>query len=427
MPGHLQEAFGCVVTNRFDQLLDDESDPFEILKAAENKKKEGAAAASAKSAAQAAKQPKKESQKDRKNPLLDKKEESQAPVPLKKEGVRRVGRRPDQQGQPGYQNQGGQGDGRPGDKRPDRRPPRERRFEKPAEDKPEGGGEFSADKPPGDRPPRGRGGGRGGRGGRGRGMGRGEGFDSRGKRDFDRHNGNDRSSQKTEEKRSGGGAHNWGNVKEEVSEAEQTAAPETTPVGEENAPAGSENKENEVEEVKNEGPKEMTLDEWKAMQDKERTKVEFNIRKPNEGADSQWKKGYVLHKSKSEDRPVGALIDVAEPEAEPTPVFNKLGTPDDSTDHHFRKPANDITSQLEINFGDLGRPGRGRGGARGGRGGRGGGGGGGGAGGAGGGGGGGGGGGAGGSRPARGGGRPEKASGVSVPNVDDPEAFPALA
>lgn len=60
-------------------------------------------------------------------------------------------------------------------------------------------------------------------------------------------------------------------------------------------------RENEVEEVKNEGPREMTLDEWKAMQDKERTKVEFNIRKPNEGADSQWKKGYVLHKSKSED------------------------------------------------------------------------------------------------------------------------------
>lgn len=57
-----------------------------------------------------------------------------------------MGRRPDQQGQPGSQHQGGQGEGRPGDKRPDRRPPRERRFEKPAEDKPEGGGEFSADK-----------------------------------------------------------------------------------------------------------------------------------------------------------------------------------------------------------------------------------------------------------------------------------------
>lgn len=47
-------------------------------------------------------------------------------------------------------------------------------------------------RPSGDRPPRGRGGGRGGRGGRGRGMGRGDGFDSRGKRDFDRHSGNDK-------------------------------------------------------------------------------------------------------------------------------------------------------------------------------------------------------------------------------------------
>jgi len=67
--------------------------------------------------------------------------------------------------------------------------------------------------------------------------------------------------------------------------------------------------------VKEEGPKEMTLDEWKAMQDKERAKVEFNIRKPNEGADSQWKKGYVLHKSKSEDVSSGTslprYIDVA--------------------------------------------------------------------------------------------------------------------
>ncbi|XP_070397886.1 SERPINE1 mRNA-binding protein 1 isoform X4 [Nothobranchius furzeri] len=375
MPGHLQEGFGCVVTNRFDQLLDDESDPFEILKAAENKKKEGGAAGSTKTAAQAAKQPKKESQKDRKNPLLDKKEETQAPVPLKKEGIRRVGRRPDQQGQSGPQHQGGQSEARPGDKRPERRPPRERRFEKPAEDKPEGGAEIPSDN----------------------------------------------SNPKTEEKRSGGGSHNWGSVKDEISEAEQTAAPEPTPEGEDNAPASSENKENEVEEVKSEGPKEMTLDEWKAMQDKERTKVEFNIRKPNEGADSQWKKGYVLHKSKSEDRPVGALIDGSEPEAEAHALYHKQQAPtDESADHHFRKPANDITSQLEINFGDLGRPGRGRGGARGGRGGRGGGG--------------------GGSRTARGGGRSEKvkalqrlpkdgaqASGASVPNVDDPEAFPALA
>ncbi|KAG9351051.1 hypothetical protein JZ751_024941 [Albula glossodonta] len=271
-------------------------------------------------------QPKKESQKDRKNPLLDKKEETQAPVPLKKEGIRRVGRKPDQQGpQQGSQQQGGPGEGRPGDRRPDRRPPRERRFDKPGEEKPEGG-EFSVEKSAGDRPMRGRGGGRGGRGGRGRGMGRGDGFDSRGKREFDRHSGSDRSSLKAEEKRGGSGSHNWGTVKDELTELDQSNVTEETAEGEEHPPADSENKENEVEEVKEEGPKEMTLDEWKAMQDKERAKVEFNIRKANEGADSQWKKGYVLHKSKSDDRPAGTLIYTAETDAE-TSVYQKLCSP----------------------------------------------------------------------------------------------------
>lgn len=52
-------------------------------------------------------------------------------------------------------------------------------------------------------------------------------------------------------------------------------------------------------------------------------------------------------------------------------TFLQSSVDDASGDHHFRKLANDITSQLEINFGDLGRPGRGRGGPRGGRGGRG--------------------------------------------------------
>jgi len=403
MPGQMQEGFGCAITNRFDQLFDDESDPFELLKQAEVKKKEAPAPGAAKTAAQLAKQPKKESQKDRKAPLADKKEETQAPVPLKKDGagMRRMGRKPEGDGS---RPQGGQGEGRPPtDRRPvDRRPPR--RFERPAGDageKPEGG-EFSVEKPVGDRPMRGRGGGRGGRGGRGRGIGRGgDGFDSRGKREFDRHSGSDRSL-RGEEKRGGSGSHNWGTVKDDMNELDQSNVTEENPEGEEHPPADSENKrENEVEEVKEEGPKEMTLDEWKAMQDKERAKVEFNIRKANEGAD--WNKGFVLHKSKAEDKK-GELI---EPEIE---------EPKLDDEHHFRKPANDITSQLEINFGDLGRPGRGRGGPRGGpRGGRG-----------------------GRGRGAPGGGpmdeatrpvrgpRPDKSS-ASVPNVDDPEAFPALA
>ncbi|TSL22041.1 Plasminogen activator inhibitor 1 RNA-binding protein [Bagarius yarrelli] len=386
MPGHLQEGFGCVVTNRFDQLFDDEEDPFEVIKQAETKKKDAAAPGAAKTAAQAAKQPKKETQKDRKATVSEKKEETTTPVPLKKEGMRRMARRPEQQAQQGsqqhQQQQGGQGEGRPqAERRTDRRPPRERRPEKPVEDKPSEGGEMSVDnRSAGERPFRGRGGGRGARGGRGRGMGRSDGFDSRGKREFDRHSGSDRSSLKPEEKRGGGGSHNWGTVKDELSELDQSNVTEETPEGEEHPTADSENKENEAEEVKEEGPKEMTLDEWKAQQDKERAKVEFNLRKANDGA--EWKKGYLVHKSKTKDTPLD----------------------DSATDHHLRKPANDITTQLEINFGDLGRPGRGRGGPRGGRGARGG----------------------GPTRPPRER-RPDKLSGGSAPNVDDPEAFPALA
>lgn len=391
MPVQMQEGFGCAIANRYDQLFDDESDPYERLQQAEVKKKKEASAPAAKTVAQAAKQPKKESQKERKNPLTDKKEDTQAPVPLKKDGtgMRRMGRKPEGDGP---RPQGVQGEGRPPtDRRPvDRRPPR--RFEKTtgeAGDKPEGG-DFSVEKPAGDRPMRGRGGARGGaRGGRGRGMGRGDGFDSRGKREFDRHSGSDRSSLKGEEKRGGSGSHNWGTVKDELNELDQSNLTEENPEAEEHPPADTENKENEAEEVKEEGPKEMTLDEWKAMQDKERAKVEFNIRKANEGAD--WNKGFVLHKSKAEDAKKGDLI---EPEA-----FDKV-----EDEHHLRKPANDITTQLDINFGELGRPGRGRGGPRGGRGGRG-------RGEA--------------TRPPPRGGRTDRSS-ASVPNVDDPEAFPAL-
>lgn len=90
MPGQLQEGFGCVVTNRFDQLFDDEEDPFEVLKQAEKKMKDASVPGAAKTAAQAAKQAKKESQKERRNPVPEKKEETQAPVPLKKDGKHRL-------------------------------------------------------------------------------------------------------------------------------------------------------------------------------------------------------------------------------------------------------------------------------------------------------------------------------------------------
>nr|ACI66548.1 Plasminogen activator inhibitor 1 RNA-binding protein [Salmo salar] len=86
MPGHMQEGFGCAIANRFDQLFDDESDPFELLKEAENKKKEAPVPGAAKTAAQAAKLQKKESQKDRKVVPAEKKDEPLTPVTLKKDG-----------------------------------------------------------------------------------------------------------------------------------------------------------------------------------------------------------------------------------------------------------------------------------------------------------------------------------------------------
>ncbi|CAI9611690.1 unnamed protein product [Staurois parvus] len=85
----------------------------------------------------------------------------------------------------------------------------------------------------------------------------------------------------------------------------------------------------------------MSLDEWKSMMDQNRPKTEFNLRKPEVSVPS---KAVVIHKSK---------------------FANNIN---DDEDCHvgFRKPVNDITCQLEINFGNLPRPGRGgRGGGRG--------------------------------------------------------------
>ncbi|XP_072316840.1 uncharacterized protein [Eucyclogobius newberryi] len=65
VPGHLREGFGCVVSNRFDPLLDDETDPYEALEASENK--EAAAAGPADTVDEAAEQPEKESQKRKRN------------------------------------------------------------------------------------------------------------------------------------------------------------------------------------------------------------------------------------------------------------------------------------------------------------------------------------------------------------------------
>ena len=71
--------------------------------------------------------------------------------------------------------------------------------------------------------------------------------------------------------------------------------------------ATGEDKENE--ESKEEEPviKEMTLDEWKNMQEKERAKAHFELRKAGEGEKKgQWKDTKVLKKTEKDENEFAA-------------------------------------------------------------------------------------------------------------------------
>lgn len=105
------------------------------------------------------------------------------------------------------------------------------------------------------------------------------------------------------DKRDGAGAHNWGSVKQEIDDINKSSGsdgPDVTLTDKEE----SSNEQNNIEQPaapEEEETKEMTLDEWKALRG-ERTKPQYNIRKPNEGEDtSEWKKMIVLNKKKSGD------------------------------------------------------------------------------------------------------------------------------
>ncbi|XP_062456248.1 intracellular hyaluronan-binding protein 4 isoform X2 [Rhea pennata] len=362
----MQESFGCAVANRFYQLLDDESDPFDILREAERrqqqrkKRDEAAAAAAARRAGPGpgpgpggrAGAPRRESQKERKQP-----ESPPAPAAAAaaaaaaQPGQKRAPKRGEQQGW--NDNRGTEIKQDKSEWRPSFREYRSYEIERQAE--------FTVEKPierfDRERPIRGRGGGRGGMRGRGRGGGISrnfDGFDQRGKREFERQSGSD----KTEMEQTAP-------MEETAETAEQLGASEGEPL---NKVAEGEPMEEVVQE--------MTLDEWKTLQQQSRPKPEFNIRKPESTVPS---KAVVIHKSKYSDD------------------LQKDDFEDDS--HVFRRAVNDITSQLDINFGSLPRPGRGSRGARGGRG-R-------------------------GRRVEETGPRPEVQT--VAPNPDDPEDFPALA
>jgi len=60
----------------------------------------------------------------------------------------------------------------------------------------------------------------------------------------------------------------------------------------------------DVERIEVEEEKQLTLDEWKVMQERERAKSTFNIRKPGEGCQTQpeWKKMHVLKKKVDDEK-----------------------------------------------------------------------------------------------------------------------------
>ncbi|KAJ8402019.1 hypothetical protein AAFF_G00372540 [Aldrovandia affinis] len=297
-------SFGCPVANRFDRLLDDEADPFDILREAKVEKQKKKKKEDQKKA-EPGKPGKKESQKDRRIPVI-----GGPTAPL------RVGQTP-------------------GEERGGKRVVfSERRYndiEAPLE--------YSIEKPQeqSDRGARGGRGGARGRGGRGGAYPRNvDAADQRGKREFDRHSGSVKTGVRPEEKRGGSGSHNWGSMKDHMSavvdgtnEDGGVAEAVQEPVEVDGKP-----REGDGKSVK----AEMSLDEWKALQQQSRPKMELNLRRADTSVPS---KAVVIHKSKH-------LEDASEAPVE-----------EEDDGHYFRRPTNDITSRLKINFGCLERPMRG--------------------------------------------------------------------
>lgn len=179
--------------------------------------------------------------------------------------------------------------------------------------------------------------------------------DFRGKREFDRQSGMVTSGVKPVDKRDGSGSFNWGSDKDQIEEqlqVDQNADLDTSGENPEKAPADDGNTAaNEDDGPKEEdGQKEMTLDEWKALQKRE--KPIFKIRRAGEGENTaQWKKTYVLKKKEKE---------------------NSEGEEEEDSDeeevHHGRKK---VLLPIDFQFADTPTRGRGRGRGRGGPGGRG--------------------------------------------------------
>ncbi|XP_045482553.1 plasminogen activator inhibitor 1 RNA-binding protein-like isoform X2 [Harmonia axyridis] len=167
----------------------------------------------------------------------------------------------------------------------------------------------------------------------------------RGKREFDRQSGSDKTGVKHVDKRDGSGPHNWGSNKDVIEEADPNKVnnEQSEKWAENDGVANNDSKEevSEPEVPQPEEPKELTLDEWKAQR-AGRAKPTYNIRKAGEGEDpSQWKKMYELKKKEEEE-------ETEEEEYEINEYPQRVGR---------QKHVLDI----DIQFNDSRRPGQGRG------------------------------------------------------------------
>ncbi|KAF7667485.1 hypothetical protein LDENG_00061270 [Lucifuga dentata] len=281
----LSDVYGCVVANRFRNLLDDDADPFDLISEVEtekekqkNKKKEEEEKNNKQK-----KRGQKESQKDRR-------------VSIASAGQDRLTIRKQQAGIGPVNNDSGDGTAEA-----------QRSMKRAAFGQHRANQEQHPQKPPLSKTSfnaepdlRGLGGMRGGRGTRGtRGGGGGytmnlDNFSLRGKREFERHSGTGISP---DEKRGGRGPWNWGSVEdtagylmEVTSDSPVTPEEPQSPVQGENQALAEEDGEMVVQVAM-----EMSLDEWKALQEMSRPKTEFNIRKAESKIPSKAK---VIHQSK---------------------------------------------------------------------------------------------------------------------------------
>jgi len=122
---------------------------------------------------------------------------------------------------------------------------------------------------------------------------------------------------KPQDKRDGGGQYNWGNPTEASGEDAEVfpekevtdwaeASPDPDAVKETPDDSQGEDKENE-ETKEEEPPKELSLEEWKMLQEKERVKASFDLRKPGEGEKKgMWKDTKVFKRTKEDEQQFAA-------------------------------------------------------------------------------------------------------------------------